>query len=53
MFKEENIELISEDSGPEKIIIDIIKGIDLDKTTPEDAVNILAELKEMLDEKQL
>lgn len=53
LFKEENIELISDDSGPEKIVVDIIRGIDLSNTTPEDAVNILADLKEMLDEKQL
>lgn len=53
MFKEENIELISDDSGPEKIVVDIIRGIDLSNTTPEDAVNVLADLKEMLDEKQL
>ena len=53
LFKEENIELISDDSGPEKIVVDIIRGIDLSNTTSEDAVNILAELKEMLDEKQL
>ena len=53
LFKEENIELISDDSGPEKIVVDIIRSIDLSNTTPEDAVNILAELKEMLDEKQL
>lgn len=53
LFKEENIELISDDSGTEKIVVDIIRGIDLSNTTPEDAVNILAEIKEMLDEKQL
>lgn len=34
-------------------MVDIIRGIDLSNTTPEDAVNILADLKEMLDEKQL
>lgn len=53
LFKEENIELISDDSGPEKIVVDIIRGIDLSNTTPEDVVNILGDLKEMLDEKQL
>lgn len=53
LFKEENIELISDDSGSEKIIVDIIRGIDLSNTTPEDAINILGDLKEMLDEKQL
>ena len=53
LFKEENIELISDDSGPEKIVVNIIRGIDLSNTTPEDVVNILGDLKEMLDEKQL
>ena len=53
LFKEENIELISDDSGPEKIVVDIIRSIDLSNTTPEDVVNILGDLKEMLDEKQL
>ena len=36
--------MISDDSGPEKIVVDIIRGIDLSNTTPEEAVNILGSL---------
>lgn len=53
LFKEENIELISEDIDPEKIVIDIIKGTDLSNINPDDAVSILINLREILDGKQL
>lgn len=51
LFNEENIEFISEDSDPEKIVIDTIKKIDLNTIDSEDAVNLLINLKETLNGK--
>lgn len=51
LFNLENIELINEDNTPEKIVIDTIKGVDLSKIEPEDAINIIINLKETLNGK--
>lgn len=52
LFNKESIEVITEDKSPEKIVIDTIKGLDINDLGGEEAINILINLKETLHESE-
>ena len=51
LFNKENIMLIEEDVIFEKIVIDVLKKLNIDKLRPRDALNVLINLRDTLDGK--
>lgn len=51
LFNKENIMLIEEDVTPEKIVINVLKKLNIDKLEPKDALNVLINLRDTLDGK--
>lgn len=52
LFNKESIEVITEEKKPEKIAIDIIKGLDLKSLSADEALENIISLRKILDESE-